>query len=377
MPSDAYYLYDEQTILNQLSLLKKHFPQVTLLYSVKTNPHKEILRSLFAHGCGADAASAAEVCLAQTHGAKIISYSAPGKTETDIRETWGCRIVADSLRELALLEKIAAEKNQTAEISLRINPGPSPSKFGIDADELFAQKNFTGAYPHLNITGIHVHLKSQILDWKELSPYYETVFSLAAKMFAAGLDIRIINFGSGIGVPYGDEAPLNLEALGQKFAELNAKYNTFGAALFFEPGRFLVCRAGTYYTKVLDKKTSHGTTYLIVAGGLNGFLRPGMAHLAASYGAISHPAEPLVTNNFPCAFAIHNGSDEMERVTIAGSLCSAWDVFAEDICLPKADTGDWIEINNAGAYGCTLSLREFAGARKAEERFRKVSGEII
>ena len=47
--------------------------------------------------------------------------------------------------------------------------------------------------------------------------------------------------------------------------------------------------------------------------------------------------------------------------TVVGSLCTALDVLAEDVELPRAEPGDVIEVANAGSYGHALSPHGFAG----------------
>ena len=43
-----------------------------------------------------------------------------------------------------------------------------------------------------------------------------------------------------------------------------------------------------------------------------------------------------------------------EPHTIAGPLCFAGDILAEDVLLPRVEEGDWIVIHDVGGY--TLSL---------------------
>ena len=65
---DSFYLYSEAGILAQSEKLKTAFPGVSFLYSVKCNPNRHILRSVFDNGFGADAASAGEVRLPDRPG---------------------------------------------------------------------------------------------------------------------------------------------------------------------------------------------------------------------------------------------------------------------------------------------------------------------
>ena len=85
--ADVYYLYDEAVILENLRTLIQTFPSFCFFYSAKTNPNPHILQTLIKNDCGIDAASAGEVRLAVKHGLppEKISYSAPGKTDEDLR----------------------------------------------------------------------------------------------------------------------------------------------------------------------------------------------------------------------------------------------------------------------------------------------------
>ena len=65
---DSFYLYDESCIISSVNTLKENFPQIEFLYSVKCNPNRHVLHSVFTQGFGADAASLGEVFLANEAG---------------------------------------------------------------------------------------------------------------------------------------------------------------------------------------------------------------------------------------------------------------------------------------------------------------------
>lgn len=383
--ADAYYLYDEAVILENLRVLTQTFPNFRFFYSAKTNPNPHILKTLIKNDCGIDAASSGEVRLAVKHGLTPdkISYSAPGKTDEDIRYSLPrSRVVADSLGELSRIDRIAGELGEKFEIGIRINPpfgmdsifGVS-SQFGIDYESLGEMPNLS----NVSITSIHTHIQSQNLGWETLAGYYENVLSLAREMKKAGFAIETVNLGSGCGIVYDDEAqsPLDMESLGSAVRKLTEKYADVSRDLIIEPGRYLVGKAGIFRTRILDKKVSRGKTYLIASGGMNGFLRPAAANIAKLYGSVNRGAEPLISCGNPCKITVLNDLEDTETVTITGNLCSGFDVFARDIVLPKADVGDFIEFSNAGSYACTLSLREFASQPKVREFFRTVDGEVL
>lgn len=370
------YLYEEASIRSACQELKKNLPGFSFLYSIKTNPFEPVVRTVCEEGFGADAASVREVLESRACGipAERIFFSAPGRTAKDFRSVWGqCLIVADSLHELDLLQEIAAGRQVTVEVGIRVHPlfvmgegSRSPSKFGIDLEDLPALKQKLLACPNLKVVGMHVHLKSQVLDTDVIAQYYKDVFQTAQMLEEeCGLHFRFLNFGSGIGVTYDAlrDHPVDLErlqALTKEMQELNAK--TLKAELIIESGRFVICKAGRYLTRIVDKKVSQGRTYLIVTNGMNGFLRPALASLVAkvSKGQPVGAMEPLYTGSSEFELHVLNDNPRQETVTVVGNLCTAMDVIASDVTLNAAEIGDVIEITNAGSYAYSLSVLTFS-----------------
>ena len=99
----SFYLYDEKIINERIDMLKTKFPKAQFLYSVKCNPDKNVLKTIFNKGFGVDAASLGEVLIAKDMGLakNQIYYSAPGKSYEDIKEAIDKSvIIADSLGEI-------------------------------------------------------------------------------------------------------------------------------------------------------------------------------------------------------------------------------------------------------------------------------------
>lgn len=378
------YIYDGQMIQSTCRELESSLPGFDFLYSVKANPYEPIVQCVASQGFGADTASLREVEESLACGVKPsdIFYSAPGKRESDLRGAWGkCAIIADSLNEIRLLERIAAESKEDAAIGIRVHPAFTmdgdiavSSKFGIDLENTQALKDTLKACPHVRPVGIHIHLKSQVLDAGKLGRYYEQVLETALVLKGAlDMEMRFINFGSGIGTVYdtAKDKPVDLAALNRAVQKIHEANRQLHARLLIETGRFVVCRAGKYITPVVDKKISRGVTYLIVSNGMNGFMRPAIAAMLRKVadGQELPAMEPLFTQEKEFEIRVMNDSAEQETVTVVGSLCTAMDVIAENVCLNKAEIGDLIEISNAGSYAYTLSPLLFAGCNVPEQHF--------
>ena len=137
-----------------------------------------------------------------------------------------------------------------------------------------------------------------------------------------------------------------------------------------EVGRYAVGKSGIYVTKVMDRKVSCGKTYLILKNTLNGFIRPSLARLVCIYGGAAAPCEPLFTSED--AFEIRTLKEdgaEKETVTLVGNLCTAADVAAENVTMPRLDVGDVVIFTNAGNYGAVLSPAQFSSQARPAAGF--------
>ena len=385
----SFYVYDEEEILKSINILKDKFSEFEFLYSVKANHNKHILDLMRKNNMGVDAASAKEVklsALAQIDKEKII-YSSPGKTIQDIKSVIDeCIITADSYNELNLLNDIAKEKGIILEVGLRINANYNmfggnslSSKYGVDEETLTAHKDFINNLKNIKIIGIHVHLQSQILDYNVIYNYYEYVLNLA--LFCQNemnFNLKFINFGGGLGISYSDfYEDLDIDKLSYISNNLIRKYKEkINTRFIIESGRFLVCKSGTYVTPIVDIKTSRNIKYIIVQNGYNGFFKPTLSELIVSYTNKKNNLkmmEPLFTSYdaYKIDLIQNIKTDEKEVVTVGGNLCTAADILAKDILLPKAQINDLISINNAGSYAYTLTPLLFSSQEIPAEIYYK------
>lgn len=387
---DSFYLYDEQVIVENTLRLISNFNCVEFLYSIKSNPALAVAQSVFKQGFGADAASLEEVKLAHKLGVSSdkIQFSAPGKTDKVIEEAMDlCTIIADSIGEVYSIQNIAKSKNVVVAIGIRINPnftfsgyGGVSSKFGIDENQVFDMLDSWKNLPNVKIVGIHVHLRSQELDYHILEGYYNKMFVLADEFQSAiGYKLEFINMGSGLGIPYSSkDKHLDTVSLGKSIKKQIDEFKSKMpyTKIILETGRYVVGKSGIYVTKVLDKKVSMDKTFVILCNTLNGFIRPSLAQLVTFYAG-NNPdvaSEPLFTSSD--AFSIQTLSDESEQevVTLVGNLCTATDVVAKDILMPKLNRGDIIIISNAGSYASVLSPFQFSSQQPPAQLFLSCHG---
>ena len=381
---DSFYLYDEAVIAENIKCLQDSYPHAEFLYSVKCNPNKDVIDAIFSRGFGADAASAGEVKLAVEAGLSKdrIYYSAPGKTLADIKNTMDYAVlIADSLREVARIQKAAEEKGIVLDIGLRINPlfsypdgEPMPAKFGIDEEDA-AELIRNNPYPNVRINGLHIHLRSQSLDGEALAAYHKGIFAAAERLREISpVDFDYLNMGSGMGITYGpDDEPLDIPALAEVVCAESAVFagKHPQTKILMETGRYVTGHAGLYVTKVVDKKTSRGKTFVLLKNTLNGFIRPSMARMAEFFAGDEEPKsnEPFFTSSDAFAFIPLSDSEEIEWVTLVGNLCTASDVIAEDVWMPVLEEGDLVVMTNAGAYAASITPMQFSSQEKPAEIF--------
>jgi diaminopimelate decarboxylase len=228
---------------------------------------------------------------------------------------------------------------------MKMGGGAKP--FGVDAARVRAlARDLVAA--GADWRGFHIFAGSQALDAGAIIDSQAHTLDLAARLAdEIGRVPPLVNLGGGFGIPYfpGD-VPLDVESVGAALAGELGRLETQYA---IELGRWLVGEAGIYLARVIDRKESHGETFLVVDGGLH-------HHLAATgnFGTV-------VRRNYPIAVAHRMGDAREEVVSVVGPLCTPLDRLADRVALPRAEVGDLIAIFASGAYGATASPQAFLG----------------
>jgi diaminopimelate decarboxylase len=318
-------------------------------------------------GLGADVASGGELATAIRAGIRAdrIVVTGPGKRDAELRDAVEARVRAitvESPGELDRLERIAAEAGRRVPILLRASVGAADGgervrmvgdggagKFGMDEPDLRAAARSAARSRHLELLGIHRFGASNVLDAGRLAARVAETVDLARAVAAhAGVPLRVVDAGGGLGIPYEiHEEPLDVGDLGRRLGALAATWAATPSIrdlrLLLEPGRWLVGAAGAYLARVVDRKRVGETEVAILDGGVHHLLRPalvGQAHRIRTLGG-----DP--------------GAARSSRVTIAGPLCSGLDIFAANATLPVPAVGDLVAVLDAGAYGFTESMPLF------------------
>jgi diaminopimelate decarboxylase len=346
----------------------------TICYSVKANSNLAILRLLARLGSGFDIVSGGELhrlCQAGVSPKRIV-FSGVGKTREEIHEALRAGILlfnVESEAELEILAAEAARLRRPAAAGIRVNPdveagghpqiatGHHRHKFGVDWHDArvlyLAHRNSKW----IRWQGISTHIGSQILS---ATPFRRAIARMAAyvrELRSAGVPLKYLDFGGGIGVRYADESPFKLR---EYAAAITRAIRPLGCHLLLEPGRTIVGQAGVLLMRVLYTKSNHGKTFVVVDAAMNDMLRP------ALYGAI-HP--------ITVAGASHPRS--AARADIVGPVCETSDCFLQDWPLGKVVSGDLLVLWGAGAYGMVAASNYNSRPRPVEvlvdgHRFRVI-----
>ena len=355
------YVYDTNIIASQYKRITDAFEkvgQLQLNYAVKALSNINILRFFKNLGAGLDTVSIQEVNLALSVGVapeKII-YTPNGVSLEEI-ENVAKKGVQINIDNLSILE-LFGQKHPEIPVCIRINPhimaggnskisvGHIDSKFGISVHQVPHIKRVvenTG----MHINGIHMHTGSDILDIDTFLRATEILFDVAKKFKT----IDFIDFGSGFKVPYKEgDISTDIEQLGLQLTErFNSFCKDFGkkVTLMFEPGKFLVSKAGNFLAKVNVVKQTTSTVFAGIDSGFNHLIRPMM------YDSYHH-----ITN-------ISNPDGRDRYYSVVGYICET-DTFGSNRRISEISEGDILCFENAGAYCFSMASNYNSRYRPAE-----------
>ncbi|MEE1930511.1 alanine racemase [Streptomyces sp. TRM 70351] len=374
----AAYLYDPDTAAARARELRSALPEwAAVYYAVKANSFPGVLDGLAPHVDGFEVASRSELALARAalspagqDAPPPLVAAGPAKSVavlTDLVRAQVEAVNAESLLELHRISRIAQELGTTARVALRVNPahipvtgslrmGGEPSAFGVAEPDVPAVLEAARALPALDITGFHVHAASGNLDAEAHAAYVRWCVTWAAETArAAGLDLRHIDTGGGIGVAFDEgEKPFDVA----RFAELIADTPPpSGAKVILEPGRYLVADCGWYAAEVTDVKNSYGHWFAMLRGGINHFQLP-------TSWDIVHNITVLPVEEWPAGCPRPAAEDT--TVTVVGELCTPEDTLLRDVRVGRLRAGDVVVFPNAGSYGWEFAMPHFLGHPAAE-----------
>ena len=351
-----FYCYSTATLERHFRVMAEAFAGTDhmICYAMKANSNQSVIKTMAALGAGMDVVSEGELRRALAAGvpARKVVFSGVGKTAREmalaLKEGIACFNV-ESEPELDLLSRVAQRTGQRAHVSIRVNPdvdakthhkistGKAEDKFGISyrhAVDVYAR---AAALPGIDVAGIDMHIGSQITELEPFEKAFKLMADLTADLKGRGHNIRHLDLGGGLGVPYRgtNDVPPHPD---EYAAMVKRTLGHLGLRYVLEPGRMIVGNAGILVSRVIYVKDGTQKHFVIQDAAMNDLIRP---TLYDAYHEIIPVAEPLT-------------GDTMVA-DVVGPVCESGDYLAKSRTLPKLEQGDLLAIMTAGAYGAVQS----------------------
>jgi diaminopimelate decarboxylase len=348
-----FYCYSAATIERHFEVFRAAFAGQNALvcYAMKANSNQAVLKTLARLGAGMDVVSEGELRRARAAGVpgERIIFSGVGKTAAEMNHGLDEDILCfnvESEPELWALSRIASARGAIAPIAIRVNPdvdarthakistGRSENKFGVPisrAREVYARAR---ALPGLRITGVDMHIGSQITDLEPFDNAFALLADFVRVLRADGHAIDHVDVGGGLGIPYRDDH--DPPPFPQQYAKIVARHTgPLDCKLYLEPGRLIVGNAGALITSVIFAKIGENKRFVIVDSAMNDLVRP---TLYDAYHDVLPVCAPSPRRN-------------ILRADVVGPVCESGDYLALNRELPAVAAGDLLAVMSAGAYG--------------------------
>ncbi|MDH5408136.1 MAG: diaminopimelate decarboxylase [Gammaproteobacteria bacterium] len=321
-----------------------------VLYAMKANRYAPLLTHLKSTGLvGIDACSPNEVdhAISCGFGPDEISFTNTSLSRSDydrLNRIEGLSMQCDSLTCIRKWGELGGGRN----IGIRINPaiglgradndklqyaGADTTKFGIYREQ-FAEAIALAKQYDLSITKIHFHtgcgyLTPQLDHWEDI---IQTCMWFVDQLADT---VEVVNVGGGLGVPHTEhDMPLDLDL----WAAIVARnFKDKKVIVEIEPGDYIVKDSGILLLTVNTVEWKRDKTFVGVNGGFNIALEP------AVYGLPFQPVPAMIRKGEPM------------KVTIAGHINEALDIFSRDTILTPIEEDDVLVLINAGAYSTSMA----------------------
>jgi diaminopimelate decarboxylase len=348
------YAYASAGLEEQYLAFARVFADVPSLvcYAIKANSNQAVVATLARLGAGMDVVSEGELRRARAVGvpSEKIVFSGVGKTQGEITYALEQDILCfnvESEPELEQISALASARGRKARISIRVNPdidanthakistGTYANKFGIPIKEAPRVYATAAKLPGLSITGVDMHIGSQITDLAPFDAAAERLASLALHLMKEGHRLEHLDLGGGLGVVYDPGSNLRPPDPTAYARMILRHTRKLGLKLIFEHGRLITANAGVLLTRVVHVKQGAGKTFVIVDAAMNDLIRP---TLYEAYHEVVNIIEPTA-------------DAKRETVDIVGPVCESGDYLVQGRMMPLPRAGDLLAVMSAGAYG--------------------------
>jgi diaminopimelate decarboxylase len=359
------YVYSLGHVLDKYRRLTAAFKGVDhrVCFSMKANSNLGLLSALAREGCGFDIVSGGELHRVLKAGADLSSVIFAGVGKTDAEMAYAIKqgihmFNIESWPEAEALNRVAGRLGKRVKVDFRINPdvqagghkkistAHKASKFGLPYHETLSLFTRAKALKHLAVTGIHLHIGSQITELEPFVAAARRALALVAQLRKAGFTVSTLNMGGGLGIVYRKDKAKSPE---QYAAALKPLFVGSGLTLLFEPGRYFVGNAGILVTETIFVKETRWKDFVIVDAAMNDLIRPSLYE--AWHGII--PVRK-------------SAGRKARTVDVVGPICESGDYLAQDRSMPLPKQGELLAVQSAGAYGMVMASNYNQRGRAAE-----------
>ncbi|HEX2958068.1 MAG TPA: diaminopimelate decarboxylase [Chitinispirillaceae bacterium] len=338
---------------------------ITVRYAMKANSNSAILHIFDELGIHIDASSVYEVKRALAAGIspeKILLTSQQALSKVEIKDVVesGVNYCCTSLTQLQRYCELFSQSRKS--VSVRINPGLGSghnnrtntaglaASFGI-WHEYIPEVKHIALENGLKINRIHTHVGSGS-DWE----IWKKAVSMTLEIIRHFPDATVLNLGGGYKIDRNFlERSIDLHAV---FTVVKRELESFASetgrklTLEIEPGTYLAANACMLLASVNDivDTGANGYHFLKIDASMTELLRPMI------YGA-KHPIRLL------------NDTDRKHQdYVVVGCCCESGDIFTvcdgdpeavATVSLPEAHIGDVVAIMGTGAYGISMSAKNY------------------
>ncbi len=352
-----FYCYSTATFTRHVEVLSAAFSgsDHLICYAVKANSNQAVLKTMAALGTGMDVVSEGELRRARAAGvapSKII-FAGVGKTREEMAFAINEDILGfnvESRAELELLSQVAAALGRTARIAIRVNPdvdakthakistGKSENKFGVPYEDALALYDEAATLPGIDITGIHMHIGSQITELEPFRVAFARMREFHDELQSRGHTIEHLDIGGGLGVPY--RGTNDIPPHPDEYAKVvRDALGDLGLKFVMEPGRMIAANAGILVSRVVFNKPTQTKHFTMIDAAMNDLIRP---TLYDAYHDVWPVVEPPT-------------SVECVAQDLVGPVCESGDYLALGRVLPRLEPDALIAFMSAGAYGAVMA----------------------
>ncbi|MBR0168039.1 MAG: diaminopimelate decarboxylase [Synergistaceae bacterium] len=369
------YVFDTGIIRQRCRELRSTFlerwPNTKVRYAGKAFLIRAMAKLIHDEGIGLDVVSEGELYTALSAGfpPSDIEMNGNAKSRREIQysvDSGVGRIIVDHPDELKTIEEYAEKAGRVQRVMIRVAPGvdahthkyiatgSTDSKFGVPADSregsmLTEAIRFARTCPHIDMTGLHFHVGSQLFETEDFTKSVEVILRLM-KSLKDNLNFTTheLNMGGGFGAVINPSIPamkseFYTEPMMKTLVDGCKSYGLEIPCAILEPGRWIISEAGITLYTVENVRELPEITYIAVNGGMSD--NPRYALYQAEYNAVK------IDDVDGEIYRPSNGG----KVSIVGKCCESGDILIDDAEIQRVKAGDVIALYNTGAYTFSMS----------------------